>query len=1114
MSDSKTPLPPQSPDETFITSPRGDVPTQSSLNPVENTSSGATRPVAPVGMVVDVGSQLGPYQLVAKLGEGGMGAVFKARHTKLGKLVALKILPPHVMSRGDALARFEREMLAVGSLQHPNIVQAHDAGDVGGVHYLSMEFVEGQDLQKLVQDKGPMSVVNACKAIRQAAQGLAAAHKLGLVHRDIKPSNLFVTKQTGQIKILDMGLALLSQEQVPAALTSTGQCFGTPDYMAPEQWSDAHTCDGRADLYSLGCTLFYLLVGHPPYPTETHRSAANKMKGHVMDPAPDLRAARPDVPEELDAIYRRLMAKLPEDRFASAGELAEALAPFSTRQGTTTFRDRGVFSLIEPPPATAAASDVARERTTPNATAAADPFSSTSTWAPGTNAIALASNQPVSPARSSKRWLLAAGGAAALLLVLFLGVIIGPTDRDQSGPQPKGTLHVDSEAALTTNGGAVRQAVSATGVGAKEADTTPSTPAGDSDELPATFTNRLGMQFVKVPKGTGWLGGRRGVPGDKAVSIEHDFYLGTHPVTQSEWEQLMGNNPSQFSRFGTKSEAVRDVSDQDLKRFPVESVSWDNAESFVQRLNAQDQQPGWAYRLPTEAEWEYACRGGPIAQSESAFEYYLETPSNVLLPAQANFGLGDNGRPCVVGSYKPNPLGLHDMHGNVHVWCADRVPSPDKSQTDSHRVLRGGSYWSEAPFCRATTRFVHLPSLTHGNAGLRVARVRVEPATPNRTPPATSLSTDIDFATERQVAEWVRANNGVMTLETLKGWFQPAKDEPLPSDPFVIRIIDLREVPMMTDDDMLRISRCQFIEELTLLGAPKLTPKSVSSITQLPRLKHLNLSTPGMPTSALAELSKVSTLDLLKITGDMIDDRLKFLQQLPELHKFHIYDWRPNRPDLSLIPEAKGLQDLELALTNLPSPDELAAMKLKHGRLRILVGFETFEVVNPDPVHQAAKALVGLGVECHGTHVGSFESKRLTVGDLDDGKPWYVEARKVPASVQLSEADRRQLVRLTMQHFTAEGQREADQLAEMLVQNKGLSSVTLNDCDLTDAGLAHFQKLPSLRYVIVKNAKVTAAGIQELRQALPGTFIKSDFGEFLSLQTTSIKAQSQPPSAP
>ena len=148
----------------FLAAPVGN--TQSSLSPKEKTSSGETKSPAPISTVVDVGSQLGPYQLVAKLGEGGMGAVYKARHSKLGKLVALKILPQHVLSRPDALARFEREMMAVGGLHHPNVVQAHDAGEIGGVHYLSMEYVEGQDLQELVKAKGPMSVVNACKAIR------------------------------------------------------------------------------------------------------------------------------------------------------------------------------------------------------------------------------------------------------------------------------------------------------------------------------------------------------------------------------------------------------------------------------------------------------------------------------------------------------------------------------------------------------------------------------------------------------------------------------------------------------------------------------------------------------------------------------------------------------------------------------------------------------------------------------------------------------------------------------------------------------------------------------------------------------------------------------------
>ena len=349
--------------------------TLTSLSPQENTSASEASSPAANSTIVGIGSQLGPYQLLDKLGEGGMGAVYKARHTKLGKLVALKVLPPHVLDRPDALSRFEREMKAVGTLSHPNVVQALDAGDFGGVHYLSMEYVEGQDLHELVKAKGPMSVVNACKAIRQAAIGLAAAHKLGLVHRDIKPSNLFLTKVTGQIKILDMGLALLSQEQTPTALTSAGDRFGTPDYMAPEQWEDAHTCDARADLYALGCTLFQLLVGRAPYGSSEYRTVPRKMMGHVRDPIPDLIAARADVgrtpssdlsslspmpdamsndmmrtdelipptndiPDGLNAIYRKLMAKEPNDRFASADQLAEALAPFTRKRSPHDPREK------------------------------------------------------------------------------------------------------------------------------------------------------------------------------------------------------------------------------------------------------------------------------------------------------------------------------------------------------------------------------------------------------------------------------------------------------------------------------------------------------------------------------------------------------------------------------------------------------------------------------------------------------------------------------------------------------------------------------------------------------------------------------------------------------
>lgn len=267
---------------------------------------------------VAAGSKLGPYYLVRKLGEGGMGAVYEARHTKLDKTFALKVLPPGFASNAALVSRFEREMKAVGKLDHPNIIKATNADEWNGTHYLVMEYIEGTDLSVLIKERGVLSVRDACKIIRQAALGLQHAHEHGLVHRDIKPSNLFLTK-SGQVKLLDLGLARLgSDDKENAGLTSSGQMLGTPDYMAPEQWDDTHSVDARADLYSLGCTLGYLLTGKAPFDTGKVRSFLHIMKAHSETSPPDLSALRNSVPAELNTVFQRLLAKKPEDRFATA----------------------------------------------------------------------------------------------------------------------------------------------------------------------------------------------------------------------------------------------------------------------------------------------------------------------------------------------------------------------------------------------------------------------------------------------------------------------------------------------------------------------------------------------------------------------------------------------------------------------------------------------------------------------------------------------------------------------------------------------------------------------------------------------------------------------------
>jgi formylglycine-generating enzyme required for sulfatase activity len=249
------------------------------------------------------------------------------------------------------------------------------------------------------------------------------------------------------------------------------------------------------------------------------------------------------------------------------------------------------------------------------------------------------------------------------------------------------------------------------------------------EPLPNKYKNSLGMEFVLVPKGKSWLGGGGGKPGEKEVEIAYGFYLGAYVVTQQEWQDLMGNNPSHFSRTGKGKDAVQDIPDEELKRFPVEWVSWDDALLFLVALNKRAKESEWVYRLPTEVEWEYACRGGPLSQKEdSAFDFYLAKPTNQLRPDQTNFG---SQHTCKVGSYEPNRLGLYDMHGNVWEWCDDRDVDAygllHQSKGDSLRVERGGC-WHDGPgpFRYTSARISFPASYRNNDHGFRVARIRSE----------------------------------------------------------------------------------------------------------------------------------------------------------------------------------------------------------------------------------------------------------------------------------------------------------------------------------------------------------------------------------------------------
>ncbi|MCA9139061.1 MAG: protein kinase [Planctomycetales bacterium] len=308
------------------------------------------------------GLTFGEYIILDRLGKGGMGIVYKAKHRRMDRLVAIKVLPRSTMATKGLEERFYREVKTAAKLMHPNIVAALDASEDDGLHYLVMEYVDGQDLGEVLRQSGPLQGEHAVNCIIQAARGLQYAHEQGVIHRDIKPANLLIDGN-GTVKVLDMGLArvtgaasegldessendsakvvaidaMRSSCDIPATLsrehdtatindqtrlTNAGEIMGTLAYMPPEQFTDSRNVDERGDIYSLGCTLYHLLTGQKPFHADT---VAAIFKSHRSDPVPSLRSIRPDIPEDLDRVFQRMLAKEPEQRQSSMLQVIEEL---------------------------------------------------------------------------------------------------------------------------------------------------------------------------------------------------------------------------------------------------------------------------------------------------------------------------------------------------------------------------------------------------------------------------------------------------------------------------------------------------------------------------------------------------------------------------------------------------------------------------------------------------------------------------------------------------------------------------------------------------------------------------------------------------------------------
>lgn len=554
-----------------------------------------------------LGLVLESYVLLDLQGKGNMGQVFKARHRLLGRVTALKVISKECLTDADSVARFQREARAAARLAHCNIVTVYDFGKAtDGTLYLAMEYVGGRDLAKKVKEEGPLPVALACDYIRQAALGLQHSHECNVVHRDVKPHNIMVSGDGALVKVLDFGLASwVSSDLASTRLTKDKAGMGTPHYMSPEQSVNAHDATICSDIYSLGCTLYHLLAGKPPfYARETY---ANVLAAHLQGQAPPpLYEFRNDVPPELEKIISKMKAKESAHRYQTPAEVAEALEQFC--EGSS------------------------------------------------------------SPSKSQP---------SVKEAVLTIANSIFNAILPNKLPPPK-----QKPATATVKGGDISKITAI--------------PQGEEPrKAPVALSriaNSIGMQLVLIPNGRFTMGSPPHEPGrdndeeHRKVKISKPFYMGIYTVTQAQYQRVINKNPSHFK--GAEN--------------PMECINWFDAMQFCQKLSdlKAEKDQGRVYRLPTKAEWEYACRAG----SQAAF-CYGDDPE--MLAKYAWYDKNSESRTHPVGKLRPNDWELHDMHGNVWEWCADYD-------------LRGGSWNVGSRECRSAFGDRVAPGGCHNDIGFRV----------------------------------------------------------------------------------------------------------------------------------------------------------------------------------------------------------------------------------------------------------------------------------------------------------------------------------------------------------------------------------------------------------
>jgi formylglycine-generating enzyme required for sulfatase activity len=684
-------------------------------------------------VILSPGRQVGRFTLLEFLGEGGMGSVWSAedptrKDDRHDGRVVLKFLRDDIRRCPEAVEQFKAAYRKVQRLIHEHICPLLDLGeDPAFGAFQVMPYVRGTTLLELLKKADPnctgLSAERVHSILRPVAKALDYAHREGLVHRDIKPGNIMVDVKSGKVFVVDFGLAAEVRTSMSMHSRSVMGISGTEPYMAPEQWL-GQAQDGRSDQYSLAVVAWHMLTGSLPYQGSGHVLGFAVTQG----PIPEL----PESLQHLQSVMAQALAKDRRQRYPGTAAFVDALRNATNGEGSST------RAVVE-----AQSSKVVSNGVVPSTNDLASILQKTQESLSRKQSQARQSMEhhrycevaeilagipehlrdealyTQAIAKRDRVTELEVQIRQAVTEVRLKG--LRPLVQELLALQPS---REDMQRLLTQLPAAVRPPLLVAPFNTEQAKVGQKSWA-EYLGIDVEVMNSIGMKFRIIPPGIFDMGSPTSEPersDDETlhrVTISQPKLVGVYPVTQAEWTTVMGSNPSHFSS----------MSDQDTNCFPVECVSWDDTQEFLERLNASHALEGWSYRLLSEAEWEYTCRGGTVApywfggklngkEANCDGNYPYQTSKGPYLK-----------RPSAVGSYGANPFGLHDQHGNIQEWCQDWFGStydhsvtqdPAGPTTGSSRLLRGGSWYNVASGCRSAYRYENGPSYRLYYVGFRV----------------------------------------------------------------------------------------------------------------------------------------------------------------------------------------------------------------------------------------------------------------------------------------------------------------------------------------------------------------------------------------------------------